>query len=293
MPNSQPNRNTYHYRKSHCKGDWFELPISETIRLIHAVGVDEGKTKNMAKGLFLCSKGKICAGESAGIGLPVWKTDRQTVFPSLSITQTIGETAIMKIFCMNRVLMWHVAGKKAPVWLNRIMEYLVNQYMKKAALQHTLLMFRDMIFNCFNIHSTMIQGADLGYCRVIYETTRQGLIVKVDGSGLLGRGELIMLNEFDGRSFDLLRTGDFICQGAEIPAWQAVPFDATLESSFLDIAVSVSFTTPEDRACCTVFCGREVALELDWAGLAIASPRKILTYQVAILPSFEKTLKHE
>lgn len=288
MPDSPQNKRAYHHK---YKRDWLELPVSKTISLVHATGVDEGKTKNMAKGLFLCVGGKICSGESAGLGLPVWKNGSQTVFPSLSSMQAIGEKTIMKYFSMNRFLMWRVAGTRVPVWLNRsinrIMECFVNQYMKKAKFQQPLLKLRDSFFNFLGISSTMAQGADIGLCRVFYETSGQGLIVTVDGSGLPGLGELIMLNEVDGQSFSLLRTGDSVFQDAEFPGWQAVQFDASIESPSLNLAISVSPISPEDASCFKLFCGREVALGLDWAGLAISSSRKIMSYKVCI-PALSK-----
>ena len=85
-----------------------------------------------------------------------------------------------------------------------------------------------------------------------------------------------MPNEVEGRSFTRLKVGDRILRDAEIPSWQGVDFGSVLESPVLDLGISLSF----DRDGCSVFCGREVSLGLDWAGFAIMSKALVVDYQV-------------
>ncbi len=253
-----------------------ELLLTEDLSLVHAPGVRQGKTRDMAKGLFLLYQGRMCAGESAGFGLPVFKTARQTYFPSLSSIKSIGGTIIVTEFRMDRVLVWRIAGKKFPDLVSRVIEHLVNVYMKRPAMQKRLLRLREFILESCAITSTMVQGTDQGRCRVVYEATAQGVHVCVDGGSIQGRGELMVLNEVEGRSFTRLRIGDRILRDAEIPSWKGVDFGSVLESPVLGLGISLSFA----RGSCSVFCGREVSLGLDWAGFAIMSKTPVVDYQV-------------
>lgn len=255
-----------------------ELVIEEGLSLVHDPRVQEGKTAGMAKGLFVCCRGRLCAGESAGLGLPVWKTGDETVFPSLISVRSSGEGAIEMVFELDRTLVWHIAGKRTPAWFGRAASHLVKAYMKKTFLQQGLLALRSMVFSLFDVQSTMVPCTDRGHCRVTYEKSRQGVHVSIDGSALQGQGSLIVLNELDGRLFNRLRVGEVVLQEEQIPGWHAVTSDAVLESPSLGLGMSLS--PGEERARCRVFCGREVARGLDWAGLALVCAEPVLGYEV-------------
>jgi|GEM_PF-427270 len=258
------------------------LGISESFSLIHDPSVYLGKTKDMAKGLFLCCRGRLCAGESAGMGLPIWKTRSRTYFPSLVNVYTIGRHAIEIEFTMNLILAWHIAGKRAPEWVSVFMECIVNWYMKIPAFQNRLLKLRDRVFSSFALNSSLVTGDEMGHCRVMYEATPQGFIIKVDNESLQGQGRLIMLNEVDGQAFDRLRIGDLVLQGDEIPAWKKVSFCAQLESPLLDAGLSLLPGTNTEYSSYALFCGREVAHGLDWAGIAVMNQQSRYTYQVIV-----------
>jgi hypothetical protein len=277
----QNSREKNQNRDENCLiNDRTDLMISDEISLIHDSLVHEGKTKGMAKGPFLSCRGKLCSGESAGLGLPVWKTRNQTFFPTLVSMKPIGLTTIQKDLRMDRVVAWNIAGKKAPVWFNRAMELLVDEYMKRPSLQQHMLRFRDNLLSAYSVDSTMVQSGERGLCRVFYETTPQGLIVRVDGSALHGQGQLIMLNELDGLTFNRLKMGDIVWTDKDIPAWSEVPLDTILESTSLNLGISLSSGWYGDLTGSRLYCGREVASGLNWAGLAIMSQQQILTYQV-------------
>jgi len=260
------------------------LGISESFSLIHDPSVCSGKTRDMAKGLFLCCRGRLCAGESAGMGLPIWKTRSRTYFPSLVNLYTIGRHAIEKEFTMNLILAWHIAGKRAPEWVSGFMECIVNWYMKIPAFQHRLLKLRDRVFSLFALNSFLVPGDEMGHCRVMYEATPQGFIIKVDNGSLQGQGRLIMLNEVDGQAFDRLRVGDLVLQGDEIPAWKKVSFSARLESPLLDAGLSLLPGMNTEYSSYALFCGREVARGLDWAGIAVMNQQSRYTYRVIVHP---------
>jgi len=260
--------------------DRYELKSSDDISLIHDVSVHCGKTADMAKGLFLCCKGRLCAGESAGIGLPVWKTRHQTIFPTLFSAKVISETAMEKVFLMDRVLVWHIAGRKTPAWFSHLVEKLVCGFMKMPAIQHRLLKLRTIVMSCLDIRSSMVHGPDKGLCRVVYEATPKGFIVKIDGRSIMGQGRMLMLNEVDGGTFDRLRTNDHSLHDLEIPAWKKVSFNTLLASTVLNVGFSLTPGVREDCSSFQVFCGREVALGLNWAGLAITNPHHTFTYMV-------------
>jgi hypothetical protein len=262
--------------------DSIKLKLSDDISLIHDVSVNCGKTTDMAKGLFLCCKGRLCAGESAGMGLPVLKTTYRTIFPTLFSARVISETAMEKVFQMDRILVWHIAGRKTPAWFSQFVEKLVGVFMKMPPIQHPLLKLRTIVMSCLNIQSSMVPGPDRGRCRVVYETTPKGLIVKVDGRSIIGQGRLLMLNEVDGSTFDKLETNDHSLHYSEIPAWKKVSFNTLLTSTVLNAGFSLTPGATEDCSSFQVFCGREVALGLNWAGLAITNTNHRFMYIVNI-----------
>jgi hypothetical protein len=262
--------------------DIIELKLSDSISLIHDESVNCGKTTDMAKGLFLCCKGRLCAGESAGIGLPVWKTRSQTFFPTLFSTKVISETAIEKVFQMNRVLVWRIAGRKTPAWFSLLVERLVDGFMKMPAIQQRLLKLRTIVMSCLAIRSSMDPGPSRGLCGVVYEATPKGFHVKIDGRLIIGQGRMLMLNEVDGGAFDQLKSNDHSLQDLEIPAWNKVSFNTILASTALNVGFSLTPGMTEDCSSFHIFCGREVAPGLNWAGLAITNPQHTFTYMVNI-----------
>jgi hypothetical protein len=259
-----------------------ELKISDDISLIHDISVHCGKTTDMAKGLFLYCKGRLCAGESAGMGLPVWKTAHRTIFPTLLSANVINETVMEKVFQMDRVLVWQIACRRMPEWFSILVEKIVEGFMKMPAGQHRLLKLRTIVMSCLGIRSSMEQGSDRGLCRVVYEATTKGLMVKIDGRSIMGKGRLLMLNEVDGGTFDQLKTGDNLLHDTELPAWKKVSFNTILASTDLHVGFSLTPGVTEDWTLFQVFCGREVALGLNWAGLAITNPHHTFIYKVNI-----------
>lgn len=262
------------------KEDVQEIKISDGLSLAHYPGIHQGKTSGMDKGLFLCWRGRICAGESAGIGLPVWKTGLRTFFPAPSPLKRIGATALQKDFRIDRVLRWRIRGKKAPFWVSLISEYLVGGYMKRPDQQKKLLKARDKVFSSLLISSSMEFGGLKGYCRVIYEAIPEGLLVHADSRGIGGAGKLIVLNEIDGKAFTRFRTGRRLLEGPEIPSWERVSFNTVIESPSLHLAFSISPGSREDPADYDVFCGHELGFGLDWAGLALQNRNPAFTYTV-------------
>jgi len=260
------------------------LEISENFSLIHDPSVCSGKTSDMAKGLFLSCRGRLCAGESAGMGLPVWKTRSRTYFPSLVNLYTIGRHAIEKEFTMNLILAWQIAGKRAPEWVSVLMECIVNWYMRIPAFQHRLLKLRDRVFSSFALNSSLVPGDEMGHCRVMYEATSYGFTIEVHTESLQRQGRFIMLNEVDGLAFDRLRIGNLVLRGNEIPAWKRVSFRAQLESPLLDAGLSLLPGTNTEYSSYALFCGREVAHGLDWAGIAVMNQQSGYTYRVIVHP---------
>lgn len=257
-----------------------ELVISEGLSLMYDQTAGQGKTRDMAKGLLLRSGTVLCAGESAGLGLPVLKTSSRTVFPSLASLKPVGTTILEMEFRMDRVVVWHAGRKTMPDWVGHAMERLVDAYMKKPFLQHRLLRLRDRVFAPFAVHSAMAAGDCRGHCLVTCEAIPRGLSVSVDASRLQGPGQLIVLNEVDGESFNRLRDTGRVWLGTDMPAWQAATFDAMLESPSLGVGISLEPGEHEDPSGLSLFGGREVAQGLNWAGLAVTGRRPVLSYRV-------------
>jgi hypothetical protein len=256
------------------------LELGPGLSLVHDPGVHQGKTRGMDKGLFLSAGGRLCAGESAGIGLPVLKTGSRTVFPVCIRVEPRDARSLEKVFSLERTLQWQAAGVNAPHLVARVFERLADVFMKAPALQQPLLAVRDTLFRLFRMSSSMVAARPEGCCRVLYQASPQGLLVRVDGTSLEGKGTVILLNEVEGRAFNRLRTGGTLLEGRDIPAWQRASFACSLESGTLGLGLSLApgpGHAPEDFR---LSCGREQGRMLDWAGIALTCPKPVFSYRV-------------
>ncbi|MDT8273152.1 MAG: hypothetical protein RRA35_08145 [Desulfomonilia bacterium] len=258
------------------------IPVSERISFVHDPSIACGKTRDMAKGLFLCCRERVCAGESAGMGLPVLKHEGQTIFPSLTSMDFSEQTILIKHFAFDRTLAWQAMCRTLPLGFGRAMESAVETYKTLPFLQHLLLRLRDVIFSLFSVHSRMNRGSLRGHCSVVYEKMPDGLVVSVQGSLDPKSSRIILLNEVDGTSFNRLRIGETVLQDSQIPSWHAVQPGCRLESSSLGIGFSIAFVPDAGASEHSMFCGREVALDLDWAGFSLEATSLPITYQIHI-----------
>ena len=265
------------------------LPLSDTVSLIHALDIGAGKTTRMAKGLFLCDQDQIYAGESAGFGAPVWKTGRHTVFPSLVAARRLHPNALEKVYRLDLVVTWRMCGIAAPRLFSAAMERIADMYMQQPGQQQRLLNVRRAVFALFHIRSSMVPGHSHGECRVLYHAEAQRLRVTVDGQALQGRGELILLNEADGRMFTRIRIGPHIREGRDFPAWQTCPFDAVIENPTRTLGFSVSRPAEESSLHWQLAGGREVTRGLNWAGLALTTGQCLFSYGIDFV--FQERLK--
>jgi hypothetical protein len=259
-----------------------ELPVSQGITFIHHPWPGTGKTKDMAKGLFLSYNGRLCAGESAGFGLPVLKRHGLTYFPSLTGAISQGSECIVKEFTLDRKLLWTIQGRKAPSWFAPMLERLVDAFMGLPRLQHPLLKARDFAFALFNIRPTMVQSASQGRCIVTYGRLDDGLRITVQWSPFNPHENLTIMNEVDGRSFNRLRIGPDVQEDHMIPSWFSVPFGAVLESPQMGIGVHMAPEVMGDEQYLGLFCGREVSTELDWAGFAVQCNKPFFSYLIRV-----------
>ncbi|MGC9325690.1 MAG: hypothetical protein ACP5G0_13195 [Desulfomonilia bacterium] len=128
----------------------------------------------------------------------------------------------------------------------------------------------------------MKKGAVRGYCTIVYEKTFDGLVISADGSFDQKSCRVFILNEVDGRSFNRLRIGETSLQDTQIPAWQVARSGYRLESSLLGIGYSIAFVPKPETEDISVFCGRELALDLDWAGFSIETKILPITYEIHV-----------
>lgn len=257
-----------------------ELFLGPGLSLVDDPGVHRGKTGGMDKGLFLRAQGRLCAGESAGIGLPVLRAGRRTVFPACRETGFAHDHEMKKTFHMEKTLRWRLGSVKAPLLLADALGLLADGYMRFPAFQQALLRIRDALFALLRMSSFPESGEHHGACTVICQAGPGGLLVRVDGSGLEGRGTLILLNELQGELFTRLRMGRAVLDRKEIPAWCEASFAHSLESPLLGLGIALApgpGCTPEDFH---LFCGREVGRMLDWAGMALTCRKPVFSYRV-------------
>lgn len=265
-----------------------ELTLRPGVSLVRDPRVHQGKTRGMDKGLFLKAGGRLCAGESAGMALPVLRCGAVTVFPSLAGLSAPDARCVEMTFSMDQTLRWHWGGRAAPLFFTRILERIADGFMKVPAFQQTLLGGRNALFSLFCMSSTMEPADPKGSCRVVCRTSPQGLLVAVDGSGLEGKGTVILLNEVEGRSFSVLKGGEGALEGKAVPAWKRVDFDHCLESPELGLGVSLAPGPGRAPDEFSLFCGREQGRLLDWAGFALTCARPVFSYQVRIERSGEE-----
>lgn len=257
-----------------------ELPVSDQLTLIHDPSQDHGKTAGMAKGLFLCYHDELYAGESAGFGLPVWKTSRQTYFPTLLTARRLAGNVFEKVFLLDRVVRWQLLGIRMPEIFSTALEKLTRAYMQRPGQQQFLLRVRNALFGTLQIESLMKCEINQGNCRVTYEADSDKLLITVDRRSLCGNGNLIMLNEVAGRPFSRLRIGDTVQEGENIPAWQSLPFSAILENPSAGIGFAISPSDPQIHTHWHLDGGREIARKLNWAGLELTTDRQTFSYEI-------------
>lgn len=260
------------------------LPLSENLSLFHTSSAGEGKTKGMAKGVILCHQGSLFAGESAGFGLPVVKTENQTIFPSLFSTKLLKSGIIEAVYDLNLINTWRILGADAPPFFRSFMEKIVRFYMSQPQFQPSGLKIRNAVFNILQIHSTMKPGESYGYCRVLYQAEALQLKIDVNGQGLRHLGELILLNEVPGGGFSRLinqtKSGVNSKEGNDFLPWQRCAIDTAVENPSLHIGFSLSVPESPSTPCFQVAAGREVGRDLNWAGLSIATDQTLFTYHV-------------
>jgi hypothetical protein len=241
----------------------------------------------MAKGLILCHEDEIFAGESAGFGLPVLKTARETIFPSLVSSRLQKPGIIESVYHLNLINAWQIAGVPASALFSVLMEKIVDWYMCRPKLQSSGLKLRNRLFQLFRIRSTMIPGTSSGYCRVIYRSAPLSLTIEVNASGIPQPGQLILLNEVPGSDFSRMITnedaGCKILDGTDFLPWQTCTFGTAIEkpdNPDLKIGFFLSVPGDADAFCFQVAAGREVGRDLNWAGLSLATDQRAFTYQV-------------
>jgi hypothetical protein len=257
-----------------------KLQLSDQLSLVHDPSQDHGKTAGMAKGLFLCYQGEFYAGESAGFGLPVWKTSRQTYFPTLVSAKSLKGNLFEKVFRLDRIVRWQLLGIRMPKFYSAALEKIARTYMQRPDQQQFLLRARNSLFGMLHMVSSMTCDSGQGDCRVTYEVAAEKLLITVDARSLRRNGDLIMLNEVAGRPFSRLRIGERVQEGENIPAWQSLPFSATFESPAAGIGFTISPSAARNDAHWRLDGGREIARDLNWAGLELTTDRQMFSYEI-------------
>ena len=258
----------------------YSLPISEKISAVNCPSAGEGKTRDMAKGLFLCYRGEIFAGESAGFGLPVLRIGCRTSFPSLVSAGLVEEAKFEMVFQLDRQESLRVLGTDVFRLLPWFVELLLQVYVRMPRLQSRLLKFGTATRSLFHLKSAIVPGPDRGRCTVLHEVVDGSLRVEVDARSVDKRGRLILLNEAAGTAFDRLRIAQQVLQGKEFPGWKRVPFGATVENRSVGIGFSLYPPQNDETSRWKLACGREVTRDLNWAGFALTTGQSQFSYRV-------------
>lgn len=270
------------------------FPISENLFFKRSDSPGEGKTKGMAKGLILCDHNNEFAGECAGFGLPVFKTDNRTIFPSLC-SSTINQSGIIEnVYLLNLIDTWTISGHEAPPYFSVFMEKMVRFYMKIPQIQQPGLKLKQLFFKRFRIRSRMKAGKHIGYCRIFYQTGDHRLTVRINGSALPHQGQLILLNEVPGSVFSTMTSEGKKKRGDDFLPWQTCTLDTAIENPDRHMGFSLSFPVNDQPKEFQIAAGREVGRDLDWSGLSITTGERVFTYHVNfydLINSPRQTLK--
>jgi hypothetical protein len=246
----------------------------------------------MAKGLILCHQHVVFAGESAGFGLPVLKTNHQTIFPSLFSFELRKPGIFEAVYHLNLINTWKISGISAPSSFSAFMEKIVSFYMNRPGFQSSGLKIRNAIFQLLQIRSTMKPGKSFGYCRVLYQTDTLRLKIRVNGDSLSQRGQLILLNEVPGIGFSRLMTRRLTrstartastrntLDGNDFLPWQTCSIDTAIENPDLHIGFFLSLPDKPVPPNFQIAAGREVGRDLNWAGLSLATDQSVFNYHV-------------
>ncbi|MBU1170496.1 MAG: hypothetical protein KKD44_13115 [Proteobacteria bacterium] len=258
------------------------LPISENLFFKRSDSPGEGKTRGMAKGLILCDHKNEFAGECAGFGLPVFKTDNLTMFPSLFSSTWQAPGVIDHVYRLNLVDTWSISGRQAPTYFSVCMEKIVDFYMKRPYIQQPGLKMKQRLFKRFQILSRMKPGMSVGACRVRYQACDHRLTIRVDASALPHLGNLILLNEVPGTLFSTLISDGKIKRGDDFLPWQTCSMETTIETPDSHMGFSLSFPVTDAPKECQIAAGREVGRNLNWSGLSITTKERVFTYHVNV-----------
>ncbi|MBF0233040.1 MAG: hypothetical protein HQK65_08375 [Desulfamplus sp.] len=130
----------------------------------------------------------------------------------------------------------------------------------------------------------MNPGKSFGYCRVLYQAKNLQLKISVNGQSLKEPDQLILLNEVPGTDFTRMITrdknGGKIFEGEDFLPWQTCTMETSVENPDLQIGFFLSLPESQTKSCFQIAVGREVGLDLNWAGLSLAADQDTFTYFV-------------
>ncbi|MBF0260188.1 MAG: hypothetical protein HQK62_15405, partial [Desulfamplus sp.] len=210
----------------------------------------------------------------------VIKADNMTIFPSLFSSQVLKPGTVETVYHLNLIDAWQISGISVPTYLNVFMEKIVSFYMEWPKFQQIGLKIRNAIFTLFHSRSTMKPGKSYGYCGVLYQVEDHRLKISVNGQSLQHHDELILLNEVPGIGFSRMKSGQNTRDGANFLPWQPCTIDTAIENPALHIGFHLSFPDAHSPQCAQIAAGKEVGLDLNWAGLSITTELVDLTYHV-------------
>ena len=154
-------------------------------------------------------------------------------------------------------------------------------FMKHTIFQAPLLRLRDRVLGLMSLEGRMLPVRGLGSLKVSFFCRGSKVYIRANGDGICRRGRLIMLNEVEGEPFDQVTAGGVRLEGPRIPAWMESGFNTEIRSPRLGLGFSLFPGGPGmERA--RVFFGREVAMGLNWAGLALSIEHASPLYGVSI-----------
>ncbi len=252
---------------------------------VGSVPADRYPSSRIPKGLTLACHGADFTEEGVGFGVPVLRTDLETIFPSNNrfFPDPENPARIVVAYDMGLVQRLSRAGKDMPG--GRLLD-LMNQIMARLHrgypfLRPALAAASSPILRAFGLRETFRYARPRGLilCDYTLDAEREELRVIVDARRARTQGcvELIIMNELGARRFSSYRDSrDGSLDGRGIESWARVLAD---RAGFTDPASGVTFSVAQ-RAGARLFRGRELMEgRLSWAGFAYVLPPQTTRFE--------------
>jgi hypothetical protein len=254
-----------------------DIPLKglENLSLKTAVPVsDVYPSSRIAKGLVLAWEDEDLSAEGVGFGLPVFKFEKETVFPGSCRWRVRREREIAVVeagYELNLTGRLMKGGKRIDRQIvYRVREYLSSVHRKHPKLRRRFMSASEALRRRFLLEDIFEEIPSAGLVELIYRVEGCSIHVGLQAQKSEGCPAVVFMNEQGASYFDAYRDSDGLClEGSAIGSWDEI---RAQEASFLNRKHRIAFTLGKTGGT-RMFRGREwTARRLNWAGIACLLP---------------------